>query len=298
MSVERLNYFNEIIDKNNIGNIIYSCDMLRLKFVCNKLDFNNYMNSLCFNNVNYKYYQSLAYFKYRHIWIIDMGISTITIGYSLNSGKSKFNGEYGFVEFNPNKCIIDKDKFFQFYNTLAYCFKYVEIVSYDIAIDLPVARSRACLQRFGKKTYITISKDYANNDLTEYLGKIHNKGTTKLYNKTIEQKLVYELTRYEFTFDSFKVEELQETMPNILIDKHYNKFDITGLSSTERVLLNYLLNDKYFNMNFNLLSRAMKKKLKPYIEDSKIIFTPNFKIIMQILTNMRDIFEKDIYVKK
>lgn len=297
MGVE-LSYYMPVLDSVNFGNIIYSCDMLRLKFICNLNEFEKFMNNLCYNNVNYKYYQSFAFFKYRHIWTIDFGNSTMTIGYFLNTGKSKYTSDNGFVEFNPNKCIIDKEKFFTFYNQLSFSFKYCEIVRYDIAIDLPLKRQQCHFKRFGNKTYTTIQKDFKNEDLTEYLGLIHSNGTIKLYNKTIESKLSYELTRYEFTYDSLKYNEIEKILPEIYIDNLYNKICLDKLSSTEKVLLHYLLNDNNFNVNFNMLSRSMKQKLLPYIEDSKQKFKPNINKIKEILNNMRSIFEKDIYNNK
>lgn len=291
-----LRYYCPLYDNSQYGQIVYSCDMLRLKFTCFIQDFQKLMNNLCFDNVNYKYYESFGYFKYRHIWVVDIGLSTLTIGYSLNNYKSKYDGDVGFVEFNPNKCIID-NKFFDFYNRLSYCFKTCDIASYDIAVDLPIKRKYCCINRENQKTYTTISKDFELNDLTEYLGLIHSNGTIKLYNKTIESKLDYDLTRFEFTYNSLKKRDIQKLLVVVRIDNSYSMSLISDLSINDKILLNYLLNDKNFNSNFYQLSYRKRVKLEPYINKAKTILNINIDNIMSVLKNMQNIFEKNIYTK-
>ena len=131
------------------------------------------------------------------------------------------------------------------------------------------------------------------NDYTEYLGLIHNNGTIKVYNKTKESSLDYDLTRYEFTFDSLKTSDIDKILMPLYIDYTRQLSINFELSSTERVLLNYLLNDENMNINFNMLSRKMRQKLEPYINQSKILFKPDVLIVKQVIDNIKNIFTKN-----
>ena len=131
------------------------------------------------------------------------------------------------------------------------------------------------------------------NYYTEYLGLIHNNGTIKVYNKTKESSLDYDLTRYEFTFDSLKTSDIDKILMPLYIDYTRQLSINFELSSTERVLLNYLLNDENMNINFNMLSRKMRQKLEPYINQSKILFKPDVLIVKQVIDNIKNIFTKN-----
>lgn len=131
------------------------------------------------------------------------------------------------------------------------------------------------------------------NYYTEYLGLIHNNGTIKVYNKTKESSLDYDLTRYEFTFDSLKTSDIDKILMPLYIDYTRQLSINFELSSTERVLLNYLLNDENMNINFNILSRKMRQKLEPYINQSKILFKPDVLIVKQVIDNIKNIFTKN-----
>ena len=103
------------------------------------------------------------------------------------------------LEFNPNK-VSDNEVFKIIHKLLIkYCRKSLNhIARFDLAIDIPVDRSRCFLVK-DRRLYIERKHGV---EYTQYLGsKSASVGRVKLYNKTAEAKLDYPLTRLELTLD-------------------------------------------------------------------------------------------------
>lgn len=101
------------------------------------------------------------------------------------------------LEFNPAK-VGSCHWFCALYNLLIAGSKYVDFKRFDVAIDLPVARSRLQLLKDQRKYSLL---EYSAENKTEYLGVRSAHGNCKLYNKALEQKLKDDLTRLEITVD-------------------------------------------------------------------------------------------------
>ena len=143
------------------------------------------------------------------------------------------------LEFNPNK--VSDNEIFKIIQQLLlqYCRKSLSnIARFDLAIDIPVDRSRCFLVK-DRRLYIERRHGV---EYTQYLGsKSASVGRVKLYNKTAEAELDYPLTRLELTLDprtpyekiNFpKVCYLKSTCANAVNIK---------LTDTERFILNALL---------------------------------------------------------
>lgn len=101
------------------------------------------------------------------------------------------------LEFNPAK--VGRCPWFSaLYNELIAAAKYVDFKRFDVAIDLPVARSRLRLVKDQRKYGLL---EYSAENKTEYLGVRSSHGNCKLYNKALEQKRYLDLTRLEITVD-------------------------------------------------------------------------------------------------
>ena len=101
------------------------------------------------------------------------------------------------LEFNPAK-VGQCPWFNALYTALISVAKYVDFKRFDVAIDLPVARSRLRLVKDQRKYGLL---EYSAENKTEYLGVRSSHGNCKLYNKALEQKLDADLTRLEITVD-------------------------------------------------------------------------------------------------
>ena len=109
-----------------------------------------------------------------------------------------------------------------------------------MAIDFPLNRLDVSLVR-DMRMYQLITK--SNLDRTEYLGVRHSPGFCKLYNKTIESNLDYNLTRFEITLCSTFYNLFLTKMPKLLLfGNSQMTFDILNtLSQNQTVMLELLL---------------------------------------------------------
>lgn len=161
------------------------------------------------------------------------------LGVVLNSGSSKV--EQWKLEFNPNKIL--PCPFFEKMLTLLKLYTVptkVKLKFWDLSIDFPLNRSNVSLVR-DKRMYQLVTK--SELDRTEYLGSRHTHGFSKLYNKTIESGLDYELTRFEITSDSVFYNSLIVKMPQLLILQNSQvSFNmLSNLSQNQVVMLELLL---------------------------------------------------------
>ncbi len=165
--------------------------------------------------------------------------SSFYLGVVLNSGNDKV--EQWKIEFNPNKIL--PCPFFE--KMLGLLKKYtvpsrVKLKSWDLSIDIPLNRCDVSLER-DKRMYQLITK--STQDRTEYLGTRHTCGFCKLYNKTIESNLDYNLTRFEITLDTMNYINLLSKMPKLLMLRNSQMtLDVLStLSSNQIVMLELLM---------------------------------------------------------
>lgn len=186
--------------------------MVRLKTRVHNSIFRDFVVKNFDLNPAVTYWNSFKCSGYRHNWRIEQ--SPLTFDYLDDNGNSRLSyiGQgcsywLGFhhnsekptevhklvIEFNPNKCLLHGlldlilDTFF---NTLS-----VEVVSVDVAMDIPVNINRLIIDKYRKQTYKLF--DNGGDDKTHYLGK--GDGRIKIYNKAREMGIEGDLTRYEIS---------------------------------------------------------------------------------------------------
>lgn len=145
--------------------------------------------------------------------------ATFMIGrYAFNSACKNVEPEI-VAEFNPNKVPYDLIRKILF--GLAMDAWNAKIMRFDLAFDIPVRRDRVQLQTVGRRGH----RQFDNNllDNTEYLGERHSHGAVKLYNKTIESGLSYDLTRLEITIhnDEFNLKMFPDLIPDLYVSYDY-----------------------------------------------------------------------------
>ncbi|MCI8963747.1 MAG: hypothetical protein HFG37_08550 [Eubacterium sp.] len=268
-------YYNEIV-KNDIT---YSIDMVRLRLDFSSLDhieqFGGWLSKPYHIHIE-QYPLSSKAFSYRYLFKIKCNNdSSFVCGLGFN-GTDRSSGWIGFLEFNPNK-VVDTPEFREFFKILGVHCPWAELVRYDIAIDVPVARSY-CSMAKDKRKYTVVQN--SAEDTTEYLG-IHNKsGFCKLYNKKLESDLDHELTRFEITVNGdLSYSEVIDLFP--IIDVMEFQQDLSAqlsLNDTQIVLVDLLkrlpvTEQRYY---FNRLGRKMRDKISPYVfasvDPEKLLF--------------------------
>lgn len=274
-------YYNPIQSKDGT---VYSLDMVRVNFDSG-LDTKqlvSYINSLAVidTNVDVKYYPSYQQFKYRHLWEVKDLTSDSPISWSLglDLGRNADDKTKGFIEFNPNKCHQSEifNRFLDTFNLLTTSGR--ELVRYDLAIDIPLARQYCKLVRKGKTGYEYKVKD---DGVTEYLGQRNNHGRIKLYDKTVESKLDIPLTRLELTIA--KGRTASEVFPTVwLYDSIQSGLCVPGikdLSGTQRTLVRLIRNVENPNDYLRTLDGHTKQKIEPYLAD-RVLLLDNFSAFL------------------
>lgn len=149
---------------------------------------------------NCKYYQKYSIKEYRHNFNFeDYNIwgekCSFWLGVHHNSKSVCSDTIDVVVEYNPNKCVgaflLDYilDKFFR--NN-----PHVQVRKIDVAVDIPVNILR--VKPIKDRRDMTII-DKGSDNRTYYVGAPGSDGRIKIYNKSRESKLSYDLTRYEIT---------------------------------------------------------------------------------------------------
>lgn len=185
------------------------------------------------------------------------------------------------LEFNPNK-VSDNEVFKIIHKLLIkHCRKSVShIARFDLAIDIPVDRSRCFLVK-DRRLYIERRHGV---EYTQYLGsKSASVGRVKLYNKTAEAKLDYPLTRLELTLNpGMPYEDIK--FPEVYYLKSTcadtNNFKLTD---TERFILNALLQG-YGTIND--LGRKFRAKMEMLMADYVCPVTISSKIYGRVLAQL------------
>lgn len=263
-----MNYYNELTLSNGL---ILSCDKLRLNFKLNDLTFKNinkFFVELSIKNSIYDYqmYESRNFFNYKYLLTFSHKESVISVGLGFNGVKQSENYNC-FIEFNPNKSLVNGYVTPILDYIKAICD--LELSRFDFAIDIPTKRGFVYLAK-DKRNYEKVYKitQTANriDNFTEYLGQRNNNGFVKLYNKTIESKLNYDLTRLELTLDSLNYDNFKKELPNVFFLRNVDLLTFNDVSASDRVFLSLLMHSDNPLMYLNMLGRDKKEKY------SKILF--------------------------
>lgn len=312
-----LTYYRPIVIDNYL---FMSCDMMRIKFNMSDSglqNFNKYINLLEIKNGNLfiKKYFNISPFKYRNLLAIqDTNTKhSFSLGLVYNDLNKTTND--CFIEFNPNKCINETNTGLlqPFLDYIKQHGSHIELVRYDIAIDIPIEREFVSLDKDMRKytklwvtdietNYTQIVSDMEKKQIhykidvkskslsncTEYLGQRNKSGFVKLYNKQIESDLDKPTTRLEITLDSISYDKFIQVLPNISIYKNVSQADLDSLNDTEKVLLKLLQQNSNCDLYLKQLGRKMQDKLKRilYANDSildKISKEDYFKLANNIL---------------
>ena len=294
-----LTYYRPIIIDNYL---IMSCDMMRIKFNMSDSglqNFNKYINLLEVKNGNLlirKYY-NISPFKYRNLLAIQDTNTKHSFSLGLVYNDLNKNTNDCFIGFNPNKCINETNTGLAqpFLDFIKQYGSHIELVRYDLAIDIPIEREFVSLDKDMRKytklwvtdveaNYSQIVSDMEKKQIhykidvkskslsnsTEYLGQRNKSGFVKLYNKQIESDLDKPTTRLEITLDSISYDKFIQVLPNISIYKNVSQADLNSLNDTEKVLLKLLQQNSNCDLYLKQLGRKMQDKLKKilYANDS------------------------------
>lgn len=267
-----MEYWKEIFDDNNF---IYSCDMVRLKFEFKEDAYEELVKYFvkCYRTDIKTYPLNTSDFKYRYMFVIEYQKSSMTVGIGFNGSKRE-DLFIGFAEFNPNKCFLSEQCFVDLQIMFAAAWSY-ELVRWDLAIDIPIARKFLSLVKDGRR-YETVL--YSVDNKTEYLGIRNEPGRTKLYNKALEDKRedTDALSRLELTCDgSWSTGEILNKLPYVDTLKTQNELTLAkDLSNTQRVLVDLINASGSKTYYFKMLNASMQCKLRKYIfdDDNKICY--------------------------
>lgn len=268
----------------------YSVDMVRLTFSLDtryQREVEDYFSSSSRIDI-YMYPLSTKEFSYRNLVKVSCGDSSAILGFGFN-GCTHEESTNCFAEFNPNKVFPEFLSDFMF---LLPRIKNISISRLDLAIDIPIAREYLHLSRFKKTGGCSVySCSYRSFDnKTEYLGSHNSFGFTKLYNKQIESKLDYILTRLEITTEC-DILSFQKHIPTVYIDRLFNsEKDCSSLQPLQRALiqsLNLLEFDDKQHI-FNTLDFRQKAKLRPYLFEEDTILNIDLFIVSEIFDRLKD----------
>ncbi len=271
-----MQYKNEII-KNGI---IYSVDMLRLDFTLrtDKIKEIETFGSWLIYSLFFEKYTSYRFYNFRDLFVSECGLK-IGLGFNGSKNKEKLKG---FIEFNPNK---QHDLFLKVKKKLHSLVQNgFGLKSYDIAIDIPEHRNNFFILKTQKhyRYYEKYIESVKTHSITEYLGKRNTNGFFKLYNKNVESKLDYDLTRAEITLTEPYYANFVKNMPDVLYvnNENFNNF-IPAIQGLLRLSIEY--NDF---TNLNMLDYSTRQKIKKQLKYNKIDLTPEIFNSLIVKINM------------
>lgn len=277
---------------------IYSCDMLRyrLEFRNDAFADQTLQKILSpWGRLDIKNYPlNTSEFKFRNLFTIDYDVSTMSVGVGFN-GVSKSDYMIGFLEVNPNKCFNALQCLYDIQRIFCTCWK-VELIRFDLAIDMPLPRESLSLSKDGRKYMLDM---YSLENKTEYLGVRNSGGYTKLYNKGLEQKdESVILSRLEMTCEGdWSAEQIVSKLPYVnTIQCAGTDQRLKGLSSTQAALVRALRTSTERDEIFKSLSANIRVKLRPYIYDDNTTLVYDTSCVHDILQGIRK-FEQDMNEK-
>lgn len=261
-----LKYFNCLKSKDNL---IYSLDMVRLNidFGTNADKLAKMLSHVSSYDLRYefKYYQSFNAYSYRHLWSICAPIDDdVSFALGLDKGGSADSRSKGFIEFNPNKVETSELLSDMLHKILDYAVT-KDLVRYDLAIDIPIDRSLARLEKYRRKGYQFID---SGNGVTEYSGQRNHNGYIKLYDKTKESGLDDIITRLEITLD--KGADIEKYFPTVRIQSEQLSLDVSDLCDSDKVLVSLLRDSDNPQFYLSSLPYRKRKKIEPYLADTTL----------------------------
>ena len=263
-----MRYYVSFLDSSKY---CYSVDKLVLQgtFLYNTFDeFSARLNSLLIRSVCYDempfslslyrdtYYQSLKKLTYLNNFKFELccgsDVATFWFGTHFQSFDKTLNTWK--LELNPNKC-LPCSFVSSLFDLLSMYSKRIDIVEYDIAVDMPFSRDSFFLVKDKRKYQCVLNSSF---DKTEYLGCRHQHGFVKLYNKQKESNLDYPLTRFEITCTSLLLSDILNVFPLIYAQRDQLLFFDNKLNDTDRFILKTLIFDP---SRISELGRNKRKKM-------------------------------------
>ena len=185
------------------------------------------------------------------------------------------------LEFNPNKCGASVSLCYVISELKRYSTEWF-LKDWDLAIDYPVLRENCFLVK-DKRKYTLIEN--SSSDKTEYLGNRHNAGFAKLYNKQIESKLNYPLTRLELTMEGLcDVSDIREKMPIVwCLNDLQMTFSDDLLDKNDHVLFWAVLQQPNL---LTSLSRRKREKIERTLSQHALQLGVNNKSLLAIIKQM------------
>lgn len=276
-----LNYFKNVDNGHgvySIDKLIWSGEFLGSSDACGDL-LNALRNNLA---LNFTYHCDTCPGHYRHIFNFSCSSSSGTaesywLGIEFNGYSGKIEPLWK-LEANPNK-ILPSDEFSWLLSALRSSSLEWELKSFDLAVDFPVLRENSFMIK-DKRNYAL----YMNSpeDKTEYLGRRHENGFVKLYNKQRESKLSFPLTRLEMTLQgNIEANGIHKAMPLVYVLHDLQMtFADSLLSDTERVVLAAVLREPGAVVG---LGRKMRKKIECALEQHTLqlgLDNPSISVIL------------------
>ncbi len=179
------------------------------------------------------------------------------------------------VEFNPAK-VGKLIQFTEFYSFLIANCKYLEFKRFDVAMDIPVPYSHV---HIFKDVRMMRTFEHSAENKTVYLGTRGAHGQVKLYNKQLESKLDYPLTRLEMTlkYDNCSWMEFQRLFPKVYV---YEKVP-DSFTGTDLVLALAVSEHSEY---MNLIPRRKREKIMCLLDTDTFRLKPSeidYKLILQ-----------------
>lgn len=273
---------------------VLSIDNIRVSFIIESQYSNELMSYLSFGVQWYSYPQNMSDFKYRYLMKATYGNgSTMTLGFCFNGVDKLEDSKKGFVDFNPNKT-GNESLFWEDLCKIRSCCKYWIIERIDIAHDIPIKRECVYMVKDNRKYALDA---YSLSNMTEYLGIRSNPNFVKVYNKTLESKLDYDLTRIEVTTKP-SVSAFMSAYPEVyaLYDLQLDMSTAALTQSNLAILqmeLALLANHKDPGlMLFNQLGKDLKKKLKPFLLPESSLLVVRSEHIYTLFYEVLPLFTK------
>ncbi|MGL5649014.1 MAG: hypothetical protein ACRDDY_14285 [Clostridium sp.] len=260
----------------------YSLDMLRVDFCISNKNLQWFYDNLSYDT-RVVHWETGSFKSYRHNFTFECdGNVTFWVGAEPNWNVKKEVYKVVTVEFNPAK--VGCDLYFQsiYLKLFNLSFKKPVVKRFDVAIDIPVARSNCYLVK-DNRLYEEFKKS-SDGEYTQYLGQRNKHGRVKLYNKAVELGMSdNNLTRLEITCNYEERNDIERLVPLVYVFDFFQlDMSITG---TDKVLMIACLQDMSL---LNELSRDKKKKIKELIASKSLVFKFDIKEYTNILSQIDD----------
>lgn len=258
------------INLKSLKNNVYSVDMVRLKRRTYDDEVQEFFNKYsCDSNV--KYWETSKFKSYRYNWLFQAvdpfgNQQSFWCGYCHNAER-KSNKHGLIIEYNPNKC-----EFMPYlWQILCRFFHeqwFVEVVSVDLACDMPVNILNLSYSIDGRGGVVRKLFDYGSDNKTYYIGE--GDGRKKIYNKGRELGLKdVDLTRFEISLDAnqmlYQTDDFEFPKDKLIeiynLENYQYRLDING---TDRALIYAIMN----GFPINELPRTKRQKIEQILSES------------------------------